>query len=87
MNIQSIDTKDKYNTLSFYLDQKYDNDIIYIAANIPYSYSKMLKFIENIEKISKLNQHIYFKREVLTKSISSNICPVLTITWKRDKKA
>jgi len=30
--------------------------------NYPYSYSKLLKFMDGIEKVAKLNQHIYLKR-------------------------
>lgn len=53
---------------------------------MPYSYSKLLKFIESVEKVAKLNTNIYFKKESAGSSISSNVCPVLTLTWKREKK-
>lgn len=75
-----------YNTLSFQYDILYEDDLIYFAANVPYSYTKMLRFIDSIEKIAKLNSNIYFKRENKALSISSNICPIITLTWKRDKK-
>ena len=82
----NADQATNYNTLSFQYDCKYSDDLIFIAANLPYSYTKMLKFIDHVEKIAKLNSSLYLKRETIALSISSNQCPVLTLTWKRDKK-
>jgi murein tripeptide amidase MpaA len=74
----------RYNTLSFTLEQKYDNDIIYVAASIPYSYSRLLSLLSNVEKVAKLNSNIYFKKESHISTISSNLVPIITLTWKRD---
>ena len=46
----------------------------------------MLKYVDHIEKITKLNTNIYFKKENIASTLSSNLCPVLTLTWKRNKK-
>jgi hypothetical protein len=59
---------------------------MYLAAAIPYSYSRLVSYLDRIEKTAKLNGNIHFRKEGLALSISSNECPLLTITWKRDKK-
>lgn len=53
---------------------------------MPYTYSKLLKYIDTVEKVAKLNTNIYFKKETAGTTISNNICPILTLTWKREKK-
>ena len=57
-----------------------------MAANLPYSYTKLLNYIDSIEKTARLNPNIYFKRENLAASISGNQCPVITLTWKQRRK-
>ncbi len=44
------------------MDQKYDDDLIFIAANLPYSYSRLTKFIEGIERTAKINSNIYMRK-------------------------
>ena len=59
---------------------------MYVAASIPYSYSRLVRFLDSVEKVARLNSSIYLKKETHINSISSNCSPVLTLTWKRDKK-
>ena len=46
----------------------------------------MIQYVESTEKIAKLNPNIYFRKENIASSISSNQCPMITLTWKRDQK-
>ena len=80
--MQSSEKETTYNTLTFCYDVKYDDDLIYFASNMPYTYSKLLKYIDTVEKVAKLNTNIYFKKETAGTTISNNICPILTLTWK-----
>jgi hypothetical protein len=39
---------------------------------MPYSYSRMINFIDQAEKSAKNNLNIYFRKEILGLTISSN---------------
>jgi hypothetical protein len=84
--IKDDSSKIRYNTLSFTYEQTHDDDLIYFSAGLPYSYSKLVAFLDAIEKTAKSNNSLYIRREALAATLSSNECPLLTITWKRDKK-
>lgn len=60
--------------------------MIYFAAGLPYSYSKLISFIDSAERVAKGVSNLYLRKEALAATLSSNECPLLTITWKRDKK-
>ena len=55
-------TKGFYNTLTFSLDQTQPNDVLYVAASQPYTYSRLVSYLENIVKVAKLNHNIYWRR-------------------------
>ncbi|CAG9319713.1 unnamed protein product [Blepharisma stoltei] len=66
----------KYYTLSFTYRWKYENDLVYFAYSIPYTYSELsqhLSYIkENHKNIARVNP--------LCTSLCGNICEMLTIT-------
>ena len=76
----------RFNTFSFTYEQQHDNDVIYFAAGLPYSYSKLIAFIDSAERAAKAVSNIYLRKEALAATLSSNECPLLTLTWKRDKR-
>jgi hypothetical protein len=78
--------KSRFNTLAFTYEQTEENDVIYFAAGLPYTYSKLIAYIDVMERVAKSNSSLYFRKEGLTSTVSSNECPLLTITWKRDRK-
>lgn len=84
--IKDETTKQRYNTLTWTYEQTEESDVVYFAAGVPYSYSKLMSFIENMERSAKNNGNLYFRRETLAATISGNECPLLTITWKRDRR-
>jgi hypothetical protein len=45
----------------------------------------MLGMLDEIEIESGKNKTLYFKREVLVRSISANECPLITLTMKVPK--
>jgi hypothetical protein len=57
-----------------------------IAASPPYTYSRLLQFLKSLEKRTKSLNNLYFRRETLCSTISRNGCPLVTLTWKRDRK-
>ena len=76
----------RLNTFSFTYEQQYDNDILYFAAALPYSYSKLTAFLDQAERTAKTLSSVYFRKEALASTLSCNECPLLTLTWKRDKR-
>lgn len=46
----------------------------------------MTQYLDSIEKVARLNPNIYFRKENIASTISSNLCPMVTLTWKRDPK-
>ena len=71
--------------MSFEYEFKYDNDVTYFALNVPYSYSRMLGLLGEIEEESLKQKELYFKREIHTRTISANDCPLVTLTMKRTR--
>ncbi|OHT01395.1 Clan MC, family M14, Zinc carboxypeptidase-like metallopeptidase [Tritrichomonas foetus] len=67
---------DKRSTLQFQMKFNYDNDTVYFAYGIPYTYSDLLNYIQKWQKSS--NQ--IFAHEILCKSYGGRDCPMLTIT-------
>ncbi|CAG9331274.1 unnamed protein product [Blepharisma stoltei] len=62
-----------YYSLSFFYQFK-ENDSIYFAYSIPYKYSRLCKFLKDLEKSNLV------KNEILCKSLSGVDVPILTIT-------
>lgn len=75
-------------TLSFTYELLYDNDVVYFAHAVPYTYNKdYLPFIKSIEHKRKflylilVNKNVANLRvETLCKTLAKNLCHVLTIT-------
>jgi hypothetical protein len=44
---------ERYNFLSFEYDCQFEDDEVYFALNQPYTYSRLVNFIENIKKVPK----------------------------------
>lgn len=63
-------------TLQFQIKFNYNNDTVYFAYGIPYTYSHLLRSILSWRK--KAPQ--YFSHEILCKSFGGRDCPLLTIT-------
>lgn len=63
-------------TLQFQMKFNYNNDTIYFAYGIPYTYSYLLQSIDNWRKKSGR----FFSNEILCKSFGGRDCPLITIT-------
>lgn len=66
----------RYYTLSFTYDFKYDDDLIYFAYAVPYTYSELTTYLADLKNryanILRVNQ--------LCKTLSGNVCEMVTIT-------
>ncbi|CAG9329115.1 unnamed protein product [Blepharisma stoltei] len=62
-----------YYSLSFSFEFK-DNDAVFFAYSIPYSYTKLCKLLKELEKCE------FVRREMLCKSLGGVDTPILTIT-------
>ena len=66
----------KYYTLSFTYDFKYEADLVYFAYAVPYSYTQLDLYLNDI-----VNRHPNYTRvDPLCKTLGGNICKMLTIT-------
>ena len=76
--------------MSFEFTFEYDQDKVWIAYAIPYSYTMLCNFIKAIEEIQKKPENIknsnIIKKEVLGKSLSGVEIPMLTITDFSDEQ-
>ncbi|CAF3080993.1 unnamed protein product [Rotaria socialis] len=71
--------KKVYYTLTFNIRFTYDNDVCYIAYHYPYTYTTLMTDIVNWSNTYDRSS-IYFRQQVLCKTLSENDCPLLTIT-------
>ncbi|UJR28214.1 hypothetical protein I4U23_009464 [Adineta vaga] len=71
--------KKVYFTLTFNIRFPYDNDICYIAYHYPYTYTTLRTDLTNWSNTYD-RSNIYFRQQVLCKTLSGNDCPLLTIT-------
>ena len=46
--IQDESGKVRFNTLSFIYDQTEPDDVVYFATSLPYSYSKLITYIDSL---------------------------------------
>ena len=69
-----------YYTLTFTYTFKYDNDNIYFAYSLPYSYSDLWTDLNKL--MSDENIKSFVSRNVLCRTIAGNKCEYLTITSK-----
>ena len=70
--------------MSFELDLQED-DLTFVATTLPYSYSRLERFLVKLEDKADSLKGLSLKREHLATTISFNSCPILTITQKRNK--
>ena len=71
--------KDDYSksfTLQFQIKFPFDNDTVYLAYGVPYTYSYLLKSLQKW----KSSAPQFFSHEVLCKSFGGRDCPLITIT-------
>ena len=78
--ITQTNNEDKHPKRKFYcLEWKYvyeyDNDEVYFAQLVPYTYSDLLRYLKEIK-----NQKDILRLDGLCKTIARNVCPMLTIT-------
>eukprot|EP01006_Ploeotia_vitrea_P019507 TRINITY_DN51713_c0_g1_i1.p1 TRINITY_DN51713_c0_g1~~TRINITY_DN51713_c0_g1_i1.p1 ORF type:complete len:1035 (-),score=58.55 TRINITY_DN51713_c0_g1_i1:101-3205(-) len=67
-------------TLNFSLTFPHSNDCCYLAFSYPYSYSDVQRYIHHKIPQQFPNYHKYCRNQVLCKTISGNVCNLLTIT-------
>ncbi|CAF2396050.1 unnamed protein product [Rotaria sp. Silwood2] len=68
-----------YYTLTFNIRFAHANDICYIAYHYPYTYTTLMTDLVNWSNTYD-RASIYFRQQVLCKTLSGNDCPLLTIT-------
>ena len=71
-------------SLSFRYKFQYDDDTVYFAYCIPYTYSDLLQDLNDIEMDEERKN--FCQRKTLCKTISGQDCEMLTITQKGDIK-
>ena len=65
-----------YYTLSFTIDFEWDHDVVYIALNYPYTFTKMVGFLQNVQERSR-GQNVLVQREIIGYSLSNN--PIVAV--------
>ena len=75
-------TSKSYYTVSFSHKFTYDDDIVYFAFCVPYTYTDMMHDLQEIEQDPKRREII--TRKTLCKTLAGNDCELLTITEKGD---
>jgi hypothetical protein len=76
-----IDSRNYY-CLSFEISFENEEDLVYIAYNYPYTYSKMIAFTDDLVTNSASNEEISVIKKVLCYSVSNNAIPYLIIEHK-----
>lgn len=71
----SNESKHKLYCLEWRYTYEYENDDVYFAQLVPYSYSDLLDYLKGIKKEKKV-----LRLDVLCKTLAKNVCPMLTIT-------
>lgn len=62
--------------LSFDLRFEYADDYVLVSMGLPYSYSRLIGFLQKINP----PPNVHYQQELLTHSLSNNAIPMLTIT-------
>lgn len=75
-DITVINNDGKRSTVKFDYEFLYDNDIVYFAFSVPYTYSDLLRSISNWEA----SYAKFIKVETFCKTLAGRDCPILTIT-------
>lgn len=66
-----------YYTLSFTYTFLEDEDVVFFAYSCPYTYSEMMRYLQNLEEVGEKGN--FLKRRLLTYTIAGNRCDCLTI--------
>ena len=74
--------KRSLNSLSFQYEFKYDNDTVYFANCLPYSYSKLVKEVNFYEK---KNKFFFFKKNLITQTLGGNDLFLLSINTNKSQ--
>jgi murein tripeptide amidase MpaA len=72
------DQKRSLSSLSFTYEFEYENDTVYFANTIPYTYTDIFKELNEIQKNDKLTEIIH--RKILCTTLAGNNCDYITIT-------
>lgn len=72
------DSKRKLYSLCFSYEFEYDNDTIFIANTLPYTYTDLMKELNDIQKNE--NKYDFFYRKPLCSTLAGNNLDYLTIT-------
>ena len=67
-------------TLSFSHTFTYENDTVFFALAVPYTYTRLLRFLSNLESSLPDHTKIAYRREELCKSVGGLSVPKLIIT-------
>ncbi|XP_037688917.1 cytosolic carboxypeptidase 4 [Choloepus didactylus] len=66
-------------TLTFAVTFPHSEDACYLAYHYPYTYTALMTHLDILEKSINPKQ-VYFRQEVLCKTLGGNPCPLVTIT-------
>ena len=77
--------KKVFYALTFEYTFEYSDDRVYFAYSVPYTYSDLLKLLGEVRECCK-NGNIFFKEEVLCRTLSGINVPILTITSIKNKE-
>ncbi|KAL4449621.1 hypothetical protein ABPG74_007444 [Tetrahymena malaccensis] len=69
-----------YSTLSFTYTYKYDDDIVYFAHSVPYTYSNLTHYLSKLNQHQQ--QHKFYKVESLTTTLIGNKVFCISISEK-----
>ncbi|KFW76554.1 Cytosolic carboxypeptidase 1, partial [Manacus vitellinus] len=68
-----------YYTITFTVTFQHKDDVCYFAYHYPYTYSTLKMHLQKLESMHN-PQQIYFRQDVLCKTLGGNSCPLITIT-------
>ncbi|XP_030049532.1 cytosolic carboxypeptidase 1 isoform X2 [Microcaecilia unicolor] len=74
-----------YYTMTFTMSFPHKDDVCYFAYHYPYTYSTLKMHLQKLESMHD-PQQIYFRQDVLCKTLGGNSCPVVTITAMPESK-
>ncbi|NWR58333.1 CBPC4 carboxypeptidase, partial [Bucorvus abyssinicus] len=68
-----------YYTLTFSIKFPHKDDVCYLAYHYPYTYSAMMSHLDILEQ-SRNPKKVYWRQQMLCRTLGGNQCPLLTIT-------
>ncbi|XP_057225992.1 cytosolic carboxypeptidase 1 isoform X3 [Malurus melanocephalus] len=74
-----------YYTITFTVTFQHKDDVCYFAYHYPYTYSALKMHLRKLESMHN-PQQIYFRQDVLCKTLAGNSCPLVTITAMPESK-